>query len=95
MNKILIITIILGISFGSSAEDATIKQLLRSSDAVIWAGLDYSMVRVIGNSDTIKVPNRLMQNGCFLSEPFFFMVKPITDRCGTRIFARRMARLTA
>jgi hypothetical protein len=56
INKILIITIILGISFGSSAEDATIKQLLRSSDAVIWAGLDYSMVRVIGNSDTIKVP---------------------------------------
>jgi hypothetical protein len=39
--------------------------------------------------------SRLMQNGCFLSEPFFFMVKPITDRCGTRIFARRMARLTA
>ena len=52
----------LGFNFCSLAEDATIKQLLQSSNAVVWAGLDYSMVRMIGNSDTIKVPDLIFQN---------------------------------
>jgi hypothetical protein len=62
MNKMLIFAVILGLNFCSLAEDLTIRQLLKSSDSVIWAGLDYSMVRVIGDSQNIKVPDLIFQN---------------------------------
>lgn len=52
----------LGFNYYSFADDTAIKQVLQSSDAVVWAGLDYSMVRMIENSDTIKVPDLIFQN---------------------------------
>jgi hypothetical protein len=65
---------VLSFTFHSFAQDATVKEALNKTDSLVWVGLDYSMVRVIGNADTIRVPDLLFQdmpakwNDLFLDE---------------------------
>jgi hypothetical protein len=88
MKKILIITVIFGFYFGASAEETTIQQSLKSSDSIVWVGLDYSMVRMIGNAHNMKVPDLIFQdmpekwNDLFIDE----RIEGVADSLGKRVF---------
>jgi hypothetical protein len=69
-----LITLLLIAGFCNFVQADNIKKTLMASDTVVWAGLDYSMLRVIGNAKDIKVPDMLFQdmpnkwNDLFLDE---------------------------
>jgi hypothetical protein len=68
------ITLLLIAGFCNFVQAEEIKNPLMASDTVVWAGLDYSMVRIIGNTGDIKVPDMFFQdmpqkwNDLFLDE---------------------------
>jgi hypothetical protein len=72
--KKLIATILLFGVFCGLVEAGGNKNPLMASDTVVWAGLDYSMIHIIGNTNDIKVPDLIFQdmprkwNDLFLDE---------------------------
>lgn len=90
MKKILIITILLIAGFGATADDVKVRQALKSSDSVVWAGLDYSMVRMIGGNNFeygFQVPDLIFPgmlekwNQLFLDE----RIELVANNLGKRI----------
>jgi hypothetical protein len=55
MKKLIIIILFIGI-FGGSVEAKKIKNPLMACDTVVWAGLDYSLMRMTG-SDSLGDPD--------------------------------------
>lgn len=57
-----------------TAQEARVKEMLKTNDTIVWVGLDYSLMRMIGNSNSIRVPDLLLQdmpakwNDLFLDE---------------------------
>jgi hypothetical protein len=72
MKKLITLLLIAGFCNFVQAEQN--KNPLMTSDTVVWAGLDYSMLRIIGNKNDIKVPDMIFQdmprkwNDLFLDE---------------------------
>ena len=62
MKSILIAALLVTSNFLASAKDAPVAARLKSTDSIVWAGLDYSLMRMIGNTNTIRVPDLLFQN---------------------------------
>jgi hypothetical protein len=66
--------ILLFFHFNVFADESQVRHALNSSNAVVWAGLDYSMMRVVGNTNDIPVPDLFSQgmpekwNDLFLDE---------------------------
>src|ERR1700685_3189588 len=60
MKKLIVLLLVFG--FCNFVEAGQSKNPLMASDTVVWAGLDYSMVRIIGNTNDIKVPDMFFQN---------------------------------
>lgn len=60
--------------FTAAAKDDKLRQAMKNTDSVVWAGIDYSLVRMIGTTNTIRVPELLLQgmparwNDLFLDE---------------------------
>jgi hypothetical protein len=73
MKKLITTILLLGI-FCGLAEAGENKNSLIASDTVVWAGLDYSMLHIIGNTNDIRVPDLIFQdmprkwNDLFLDE---------------------------
>jgi len=73
MKKLIATVLLLGI-FCGLAEARENKNPLMASETVVWAGLDYSMLHIIGNTNDIKVPDLIFQdmprkwNDLFLDE---------------------------
>ncbi len=72
-------TVITGLLFAASlliagAKDEKLSQAMRAANSVVWAGLDYSLMKMIGTTNTIRVPDLLFQempakwNDLFLDE---------------------------
>jgi hypothetical protein len=47
------------VAFG---KDEPVAQRLKSTDNIVWAGLDYSLMRMMGSTNSMRVPNLLFQN---------------------------------
>jgi hypothetical protein len=68
------IALLLVVAFCHSDQAGEAKSPLMASSSFVWAGLDYSMVRVIGGANDIKAPELLFQdmprkwNDLFLDE---------------------------
>ena len=58
MKRLFIAAILLILGFCVLAKEKPNKHPLMASDTVVWAGLDYSMVRMIGTND-FKVPDAI------------------------------------
>jgi hypothetical protein len=73
MKKIIATILLLGV-FCRFIEAEENKNPLMASETIVWAGLDYSMLHIIGNPKDIKVPDMLFQdmprkwNDLFLDE---------------------------
>ncbi len=62
MNRILAclgISLVVALASASAAE---LSQKMKDTTSVVWMGLDYSMMRMIGTEKTILVPDLLFQN---------------------------------
>jgi hypothetical protein len=72
MKKLIVLLLIA--AFSKLVQGEQIKNSLMDSDAVVWAGLDYSMIHIIGRTKNIKVPEMFFQgmpqkwNDLFLDE---------------------------
>jgi hypothetical protein len=66
--------ILLLVGLNAFADESQVRHALNSSTTVVWAGLDYSMMRVVGNTNDIPVPDLFLQdmpdkwNDLFLDE---------------------------
>ncbi|MEI6084050.1 MAG: hypothetical protein WCS70_07080 [Verrucomicrobiota bacterium] len=82
MKKLLSITILLVIGFCAVATARHNKNPLMASDTVVWAGLDYSMVRMIGTND-FQIPDMIFPgmlekwNQLFLDERIESLAKTL------------------
>jgi hypothetical protein len=60
--------------FTVSAKEDKLRQAMRAADGIVWAGLDYSLMKMIGSSNAIKAPDLLFHdmpakwNDLFLDE---------------------------
>lgn len=64
MKKILATLLLLIFSgfLGAVRAGQTNNKASMDSDTVVWAGLDYSMLHIIGNTNEIKVPDMIFQD---------------------------------
>jgi hypothetical protein len=62
MKLALIGAILVLTAFLTSAQETIKPHALLASDSVVWCGLDYSMMRMIGRSNDFKVPDLLFQD---------------------------------
>lgn len=90
MKRLLITSILLVTSFCILAEGKPSKNPLMSSDTVVWVGLDYSMVRMIGTTDfnmpDVIFPGMLEKwNQLFLDERVELVAKTLGKRVVTDI----------
>ena len=83
MKRLIIAAILLGAGFCVSAKEK--KNPLMASDTVMWAGLDYSMVRMISKDD-FKVPDIIFPgmlekwNALFIEERIELVAKALDKR---------------
>lgn len=86
MKLIPLILILLSATNFSPAQEQKVRDLLKKQDAIIWVGLDYSMMRMVGNSNAIRVPELLFQdfparwNELFLDERVELMAETLQTR---------------
>lgn len=58
----------------ADAKDSKLTQAMKGADSIVWAGLDYSLVKMIGSTNAIRAPGLLLQdmpsrwNDLFLDE---------------------------
>lgn len=73
--------------FPAVAKDDKLAQAMKETDRVVWMGIDYSLMRMIGTPHTIKVPDLLFQdmparwNDLFLDE----RIEGVATALGKRI----------
>lgn len=73
MRTIITLLFAAGLLIADAKEDK-LAQAMKTADSVVWVGIDYSLVRMIGTPHTIKVPDLLLQdmparwNDLFLDE---------------------------
>jgi hypothetical protein len=74
MNPVLLGVILILAIHLAPAQETNKQRALLTSDSVIWCGLDYSMMKMVGRSNDFKVPDLLFQdmprkwNDLFLDE---------------------------
>ncbi len=87
MKKLLATFLLLGVFCGSVEAGGNINPLMASS-TVVWAGIDYSMLHIIGNTNEIKVPDLIFQdmprkwNDLFLDE----RIEGVASSLNKRVF---------
>jgi hypothetical protein len=73
--------------FIADAKEDKFTRAMKSADSIVWMGLDYSLMRMIGTTNTIKVPDLLLQdmparwNELFLDE----RIEGVATSLGRRI----------
>jgi hypothetical protein len=86
MKKLIILFLL--INFCSFVQADKTKSQLMDSSTVVWAGLDYSKLHILGNSNDIKVPEMFYQNmpqkwnDLFLDE----RLEGVANSLGKRVF---------